>query len=91
MHKKIIILTDNLLKAGVFKHLSDDEVSRLHWLLTESKLPSFDKLEILVRAWYRGDYYSQGVPQYLLHQCNECLSAMRLPMIEAGAGEYLDA
>ena len=91
MNKKIIILTDNLLKAGVFKHLTDDEVSRLHWLLAESRSPRFNKLESLIRTWYRGDYYSQGVPQYLLHQCNECLSAMRLPIIDAIPEGHFDA
>lgn len=89
MHRKIFILTDNLLKAGAFKHLSDNEVSQLHWLLTGNGPRRFDHVEILIRAWYRADFYSMGVPQYLMHQCNECLSAMRLPMIEAGAEVYV--
>jgi len=88
MQKQIIRLTGNLLAAGAFRHLPDEEVSRIYFLLQEANSSRFQQYESLIRFWYRANFFSMGVPEFLIHQCNECALHMQLPGIEGWVQGY---
>jgi len=83
MHNKIIELTREMLSGGIFNHLSDNEISRLHHCILQGKEAFFPQLpELLISYWYQGDYFSSDVSPRFLHQCNEYLQSIGRPMIE---------
>lgn len=89
MIKTLIDLTRELLNSGVFSHLPDNEIARLHWMILQGddKLP----LSPLFSYWYRGDYYSSNSSPRLLQQCNEYLQRMGQPLIDVYGEEFYEA
>ena len=76
-------LTRELLSMGVFNHLPDNEVSRLHWIiLQDQRSPGGEMMSSLLPFWYRGDYYSSNIPPRLLQRCNEFLQGLGQPLID---------
>jgi hypothetical protein len=83
-------LTRELLNSGVFSHLPDDEIARLHWMILrvqQEELP----LQPLLTYWYRGDYYVSNASPRLLQQCNETLQRMGQPLIDVYGEEFYEA
>ena len=84
-------LTRELLNSGVFSHLPDDEIARLHWMILcvheDGELP----LQPLLTYWYRGDYYASNASPRLLQQCNEYLQRMGQPLIDVYGEEFYEA
>jgi len=83
-------LTRELLNSGVFSHLPDDEIGRLHWMILrvqQEELP----LQPLLTYWYRGDYYVSNASPRLLQQCNEYLQRMGQPLIDVYGEEFYEA
>ena len=91
MIKKLIDLTRELLSSGIFNHLPDDEIARLHWMIMQGGRDEKMSLPPLLSYWYRGDYYSQGSSPYLLQRCNEFLQRMGQPMIDVYGEEFYEA
>jgi hypothetical protein len=91
MNHSLIDLTRELLCRGVFNHLPDKELSRLHWIILED--PSSQEklsLETILAYWYKGDYYSWNIPPRLLQQSNEFLQAIGRPLIDVYSEEYFE-
>jgi hypothetical protein len=85
-------LTRELLSCGVFNHLPDNEITRLHWIILKDPWPeTMDSLEILLGYWYKGDYYSSNIHPRLLQQCNEFLQRIGRPMIDVNMEEFFEA
>ena len=83
-------LTRELLNSGVFSHLPDDEIARLHWMILrvqQDELP----LRPLLTYWYRGDYYTSNASPRLLQQCNEYLQRIGQPLIDVYGEEFYEA
>jgi hypothetical protein len=91
MEKQVMALTRNLLLSGAFNHLSEANLSRLQWLLYNRRNPEQDAAERLMRFWYSGDYFAQGVPQDLLHNCNLVLQQSGKPVIDMFIAEEFEA
>jgi hypothetical protein len=89
MIQPLVNLTRELLNNGIFNHLPDNEISRLHWLIMQGDegLP----LQPLFSYWYRGDYYSSNANPRLLQQCNEHLQRMGQPMIDVFGEQFYEA
>ncbi len=91
MHQSFIDLTRELLSCGVFNHLPDNEVSRLHWLiLGDQTRCTSTSLQALLGYWYKGDYYASNISPKLLQQCNELLQSLRRPPIEVYVEEFFE-
>jgi len=88
MKKEIIRITSNLLAAGAFRNLPDEEVSRIYFLLSEAQQVNFSHLDLMIRSWYRANFFSMGVPEFLLYECNACLLQLKLPIIEGWIPGY---
>ncbi|HEV3324971.1 MAG TPA: hypothetical protein VG052_05180 [Puia sp.] len=84
-------LTRELLSSGVFNHLPDDEIGRLHWIILQGQRGEEMPLQPLLTYWYRGDYYSSNASPRLLQQCNECLQRMGQPLIDVYGEEFYEA
>ncbi len=91
MTNTMVDLTRELLNNGVFNHLPDDEISRLHWMIMQGAREDKLSLSPLLSYWYRGDYYSPGSSPRLLQQCNEFLQRVGQPMIDAYGEEFYEA
>jgi hypothetical protein len=91
MVNTLVNVTRELLSNGVFNHLPDDEIARLHWMIMQSGRDGKLPLSPLLSYWYRGDYYSQGVSPRLLQQCNEFLQRMGQPLIDVYGEEFYEA
>lgn len=89
MEKQVKVITRHLLNSGAFNHLPDGSLSRLHWLLLGHS--NADTASQLMQYWYKGDYFSQGVPQYLLHNCNMLLIHAGKPAIDMLIETEMDA
>ena len=86
----LVDLTRELLSSGVFNHLPDDEIGRLHWMILQGQDETVP-LQPLLTYWYRGDYYSSNASPRLLQQCNEYLQRMGQPMIDVYGEEFYEA
>ena len=84
-------LTRELLNSGVFSHLPDDEIARLHWIILRGREDSEVPMQRLLTYWYRGDYYSPNASPRLLQQCNEYLQRMGQPLIDVYGEEFYEA
>jgi hypothetical protein len=84
-------LTRELLNSGVFSHLPDDEIARLHWMILRVRKDDELPLQRLLTYWYRGDYYSANASPRLLQQCNEYLQRMGQPLIDVYGEEFYEA
>jgi hypothetical protein len=84
-------LTRELLSNGVFNHLPDDEIGRLHWIILQGQRGEELPLQPLLTYWYRGDYYSSNASPRLLQQCNEYLQRMGQPLIDVYGEEFYEA
>lgn len=107
MIKILIDLTRELLNSGVFSHLPDNEIARLHWMILQgdngmertlrsgsdqwSQRSAALPLQPLLSFWYRGDYYSSNSSPRLLQQCNEYLQRMGQPLIDVYGEEFYEA
>jgi hypothetical protein len=87
----LVDLTRELLSSGVFNHLPDDEIGRLHWMILQGQQDETVPLQPLLTYWYRGDYYSSNASPRLLQQCNEYLQRMGQPMIDVYGEEFYEA
>lgn len=91
MINTLVDLTRELLNNGVFNHLPDDEIARLHWMIMQSGSDDQLPLVPLLSYWYRGDYYSHGGSPRLLQLCNETLQRMGRPLIDVYGEEFYEA
>ncbi|HXO74945.1 MAG TPA: hypothetical protein VN824_06930, partial [Puia sp.] len=73
MTNTLVDITRELLNSGVFSHLPDNEIARLHWMIVQGQNGDDIPLQPLFSYWYRGEYYSSNASPRLLQQCNECL------------------
>jgi len=62
-----MFLTRDLLNSGALNHLSDTELSRVQWLLLKRNP---EQAESLMHYWYFADFLAEGVPQFLMYECN---------------------
>jgi len=53
----LVDLTRELLNSGVFNHLPDNEIARLHWMIMQGQREDQLPLQPLLSYWYRGDFY----------------------------------
>ena len=88
MEKQVIDITRNLLNSGAFNHLSDAALTRLQWLLMGRNTNTSAQV---IQYWYSGNYFTQGVPQYLLHSCNMMLLQAGKPAIDVCVADEMDA
>ncbi|HTQ28860.1 MAG TPA: hypothetical protein VMI35_12050 [Puia sp.] len=92
MHYTAMDLTRELLNCGVFSHLPDHDLSRLHYiLLHDQPLKNETALRALFHYWYLGDYYCSNIHPRLLQQCNEFLQRFGRPLIDVNAEEFFEA
>jgi hypothetical protein len=91
MTPTLVDLTRDLLNSGVFNHLPDDEIGRLHWMILQGQSDAQLPLAPLFSYWYRGDYYSSNASPHLLQQCNEYLQRMGQPLIDVYGEEFYEA
>ena len=103
MTNTLVDLTRELLNSGVFNHLPDDEIGRLHWIILQLqdlrdngaertlRTSSHVPLQPLFSYWYRGEYYSSNASPRLLQQCNEYLQRMGQPLIDVYGEEFYEA
>jgi len=90
MINTLVDLTRELLGSGVFNHLPDNEIARLHWMIVQGGRDEQLPLQPLFSYWYRGDYYSSNGAPRLLQQCNEYLQRMGQPLIDAIGEEFYE-
>ena len=88
MEKQVIDITRNLLNSGAFNHLSDAALTRLQWLLMGRNTNTSAQV---MQYWYSGNYFTQGVPQYLLHNCNMLLLQAGKPAIDVFVADEMDS
>ena len=91
MNQPLVDLTRELLNSGVFNHLPDNEIARLHWMILQGQGEGQVSLQPLFSYWYRGDYYSSNASPRLLQQCNEYLQRMGQPLIDVYGEEFYEA
>jgi hypothetical protein len=91
MKNTLVDLTRDLLNSGVFNHLPDDEIGRLHWMLVQGQSDAYLSPAPLFSYWYRGDYYSSNASPRLLQQCNEYLQRVGQPLIDVYGEEFYEA
>jgi hypothetical protein len=84
-------LTRDMLNSGVFNHLPDNEIARLHWMILRVQRDEDLPLQPLLTYWYRGDYYASNASPRLLHQCNEGLQRIGQPLIDVYGEEFYEA
>jgi hypothetical protein len=84
-------LTRDMLNSGVFNHLPDNEIARLHWMILRGRQDEDLPLQPLLTYWYRGDYYASNASPRLLQQCNECLQRIGQPLIDVYGEEFYEA
>jgi hypothetical protein len=91
MTNALVDLTRELLSSGVFNHLPDNEIARLHWIILQGQSGDQPAPQPLFSYWYRGDYYSSNASSRLLQQCNEYLQRMGQPLIDVYGEEFYEA
>ena len=91
MKQSLVDLTRELLSAGVFNHLPDNEIARLHWMILQDAREDQVPVQPLLSYWYRGDYYSPNASPRLLQHCNEWLQRMGQPLIDVYGEEFYEA
>ena len=91
MMQPLVDLTRELLSSGVFSHLPDNEIARLHWMILQGQRDGPPSLKPFFSYWYRGDYYSSPASLRLLQQCNEYLQRMGQPLIDVCGEEFYEA
>jgi len=91
MNQSLVDLTRELLNSGVFSHLPDNEIARLHWMILQRQREEHVPIQPLLSYWYRGDYYSSNASPRLLQQCNEYLQRMGQPLIDVYGEEFYEA
>jgi hypothetical protein len=91
MTPTLVDLTRDLLNSGVFNHLPDAEIGRLHWMILQGESDGQVALAPLFSYWYRGDFYSSNASPWLLQQCNEYLQRMGQPLIDVYGEELYEA
>ena len=91
MNQSLVDLTKELWNAGVFGHLPDNEIARLHWIILQDSREDQVPVQPLLSYWYRGDYYSSNASPRLLQQCNEWLQRMGQPLIDVYGEELYEA
>ena len=91
MTNTLVDITRELLNSGVFSHLPDNEIARLHWMIVQGQNGDHVPLQPLFSYWYRGDYYSSNCSPRLLQQCNEYLQRMGQPLIDVYGEEFYEA
>jgi hypothetical protein len=91
MINTLINLTRELLNRGIFNHLPDNEIARLHWMIMQSDKYGNLPLQPLLSYWYRGDYYSSNGSPRMLQLCNESLQRMGQPLIDVYGEEFYEA
>ena len=84
-------LTRELLGSGVFNHLPDEEIARLHWMILRTQKGEELPLKPLLSYWYRGEYYSSNASPRLLQVCNEYLQRIGQPLIDVYGEECYEA
>ncbi len=85
MKQLCISLTNELLAKGVFSHLSDDELSRLHYILMQLQLKNYSDNYYLDKAidfWYKGDFFDTITSYVLLQRINAILTSIGRPAID---------
>ena len=87
----LIDLTRELLSSGVFNHLPDNEIARLHWMIMQCQREDQLPLQPLLSYWYRGDFYISNASPRLLQQCNEYLQRLGQPLIDVYGEEFYEA
>jgi hypothetical protein len=91
MKNSLVDLTRELLSGGIFNHLPDNEIARLHWMILQGQREDQVSVQPLLSYWYRGDYYSSNCSPRLLQQCNEYLQRMGQPLIDVYGEEFYEA
>ncbi|HXD77493.1 MAG TPA: hypothetical protein VN616_06775 [Puia sp.] len=87
----LVDLTRELLNCGIFSHLPDEEIARLHWMILRGQRDKDLPLQPLLSYWYRGEYYSSNASPRLLQTCNEFLQRMGQPLIDVYGEEFYEA
>ena len=85
----ILSITREMLSAGIFNHLHDDEISKLHYLIVsvaDSKTNT--QINQLISYWYKGNFDFTSDALRLLQQCNEFLQRVCRPLIENYSEEF---
>lgn len=90
MINALVDLTRELLRNGIFNHLPDNEIARLHWMIVQGGRDEQLPLQPLFSYWYRGDYYSSYGAPHLLQRCNEYLQRMGQPLIDVVGSAFYD-
>lgn len=65
----IIMHTKKLLHAGIFSHLTDENISVLHHLIMQSSLQNLNKKRFF-EIWRRGDFSEHFENMHLLQETN---------------------
>ena len=91
MNQSLVNVTRELLSNGVFNHLPDNEIARLHWMILQGQREGELPVQPLLSYWYRGDYYSSNCSPRLLQQCNEYLQRMGQPLIDVYGEDFYEA
>jgi hypothetical protein len=65
----IIMHTKKLLHAGIFSHLTDENISVLHHLIMQSSLQNLNKKRFF-EIWRRGDFSEHFENMQLLQETN---------------------
>jgi hypothetical protein len=83
---KIVSLTREMLRIGIFNHLNDNDVSVLYHLLIQvQNPPTLIQQNIFISYWKRGNFFDNQFASQILLQCNEILKSMGFDIIEAYA------
>ncbi|MFZ4058540.1 MAG: hypothetical protein ACOYKE_10400 [Ferruginibacter sp.] len=84
----MINLTKEMLSCGVFNHLPDDDIAYIRQLVMQlqSKVPP-PIWHPLVDSWYKANFSFDDVSPKLMHQCNEYLMRMQMPLLEFSFAE----
>ena len=75
MKLQILHLSNALLQAHAFNHLTDKELEAF------KKAIHIMSLENLVKTWYKADFFSSWETEKLLMHCNQVLYYMGLPTV----------
>jgi len=73
MKFQIIKLSNDLLQANAFNHLTDKDLEAL------KKAMQLMSLEYLIQAWYKADYFCSWKAEQLMMPCNQSFIHYGLP------------
>jgi len=77
----IILHTKKLLQAGIFNHLTDENISVLHHLIMQSSFQYLNKKKFF-KIWRKGDFSEHFVHMQLLQETNFILQKNGEQIIE---------